>query len=112
MLPGNINPRQMKAMMKKLGMNVEQIEDVQSIVIKTPKGNYVFDSAEVQAMTMQGQTTYQITGDIRFEPADIEIPKEDVTMVASQANVSEEKARAALIATKGDIAEAIMKLAS
>jgi len=98
--------------MKKLGMNVEQIEDVQSIVIKTPKGNYVFDSAEVQAMTMQGQTTYQITGDIRFEPAAVEIPKEDVTMVASQANVSEEKARAALIATKGDIAEAIMKLAS
>ena len=48
--------------MKKLGMNVEQIEDVQSIVIKTPKGNYVFDSADVQAMTMQGQTTYQITG--------------------------------------------------
>ena len=112
MLPGNINPRQMKAMMKKLGMNVEQIEDVQSIVIKTPKGNYVFDSADVQAMTMQGQTTYQITGDIRFEPATVEIPKEDVTMVASQANVSEEKARAALIATKGDIAEAIMKLAS
>jgi nascent polypeptide-associated complex subunit alpha len=102
----------MKAMMKKLGMNVEQIEDVQSIVIKTPKGNYVFDSADVQAMTMQGQTTYQITGDIRFEPAAVEIPKEDVTMVAAQANVSEEKARAALIATKGDIAEAIMKLAS
>jgi nascent polypeptide-associated complex subunit alpha len=102
----------MKAMMKKLGMNVEQIEDVQSIVIKTPKGNYVFDSADVQAMTMQGQTTYQITGDIRFEPATVEIPKEDVTMVASQANVSEDKARAALIATKGDIAEAIMKLAS
>jgi len=98
--------------MKKLGMNVEQIEDVQSIVIKTPKGNYVFDSADVQAMTMQGQTTYQITGDIRFEPAAVEIPKEDVTMVAAQANVSEEKARAALIATKGDIAEAIMKLAS
>jgi len=98
--------------MKKLGMNVEQIEDVQSIVIKTPKGNYIFDSAEVQAMTMQGQTTYQITGDIRFEPATVEIPKEDVTMVASQANVSEEKARETLVATKGDIAEAIMKLAS
>jgi nascent polypeptide-associated complex subunit alpha len=101
----------MKAMMKKLGMNVEPIEDVQSIVIKTPKGNYIFDSADVQAMTMQGQTTYQITGDIRFEPAVAEIPKEDVTMVAAQANVSEEKARDALIATKGDIAEAIMRLA-
>jgi NACalpha-BTF3-like transcription factor len=32
-------------------------------------------------------------------------------MVAAQANVSEDKAREALVATKGDIAEAIMKLA-
>ena len=67
-LPGNINPRQMKAMMKKLGMQVEQIEDVESIVIKTPHGNYIFDAAEVSAMTMQGVTTYQINGQARFEP--------------------------------------------
>ena len=112
MLPGNINPRQMKAMMKKLGMNVEQIEDVESIVIKTPKGNWVFDSsAEVTVMTMQGSTSYQIAGTPRFEEAAPEIPAEDITMVASQANVSAEKAKAALIASKGDIAEAIMKLA-
>ena len=112
MLPGNINPRQMKAMMKKLGMNVEQIEDVQSIVIKTPKGNYIFDSAEVSAMTMQGTTTYQVVGDIRFEPLAAEILKEDITMVAAQAKVTEEKAKEALVATKGDIAEAIMRLSS
>jgi nascent polypeptide-associated complex subunit alpha len=101
----------MKAMMKKLGMNVEQIEDVENIVIKTPKGNWVFDSAEVSAMTMQGATTYQISGTPRFEAAAVEIPKEDVTMVAAQANVPEEKAKEALVATKGDIAEAIMRLA-
>ena len=44
-------------------------------------------------------------------PVTTEIPKEDVTMVAAQANVSEDRAREALVATKGDIAEAIMKLA-
>ncbi len=97
--------------MKKLGMQVEQIEDVQSIVIKTPKGNWIFDSAEVTAMTMQGATTYQVTGTPRFEEAAPDIPDEDVTMVAAQANVPEEKARAALVATKGDIAEAILRLA-
>jgi len=102
----------MKAMMKKLGMNVEPIEDVQSIVIKTPKGNYIFDSAEVSAMTMQGTTTYQVVGDVRFEPASAEILAEDVTMVAAQAKVTEEKAKEALVATKGDIAEAIMRLSS
>jgi nascent polypeptide-associated complex subunit alpha len=100
----------MKAMMKKLGMQVEQIEDVISIVIKTPKGNYIFDAAEVSAMTMQGTTTYQIIGSPRFEESAPDIPKEDVAMVASQANVSENKAKEALVGTKGDIAEAIMML--
>jgi nascent polypeptide-associated complex subunit alpha len=112
MLPGNINPRQMKAMMKKLGMQVEQIEDVQSIVIKTPKGNWIFDEAEVSSMTMQGSTTYQVTGTPRFIPAAAEIPDEDVSMVAAQANVPKDKAKEALVASNGDIAEAIMKLAS
>jgi len=96
--------------MKKLGMQVEQIEDVISIVIKTPKGNYIFDAAEVTAMTMQGTTTYQIIGEPRFEEAAPDIPQEDIAMVAAQANVSEEKAKDALVTTKGDIAEAIMLL--
>ncbi len=96
--------------MKKLGMNVEQIEDVQSIIITTPKGRYVFDSAEVSAMTMQGVTTYQVQGTPRFEEAAPEIPGEDITLVAAQANVSPEKAKEALVATKGDIAEAIVRL--
>ena len=100
----------MKAMMKKLGMQVEQIEDVISIVIKTPKGNYIFDAAEVSAMTMQGATTYQIVGEPRFEEAAPDIPQEDITMVAAQAHVSEDKAKEALVSTKGDIAAAIMML--
>jgi len=100
----------MKAMMKKLGMQVEQIEDVSSIVIKTPKGNYIFDSAEVTAMTMQGTTTYQIIGEPRFEESTPDIPESDVTLVAGQTGVPVEKAKEALVSTKGDIAEAIMLL--
>jgi len=102
----------MKAMMKKLGMQVEPIEEVQSIVIKTPKGNWVFGPSEVSAMTMQGITTYQITGQPHFEDAAIVIPEEDIAMVAEQAQVPAEKAKEALVATKGDIAEAIVKLSS
>ncbi len=100
----------MKAMMKKLGMQVVPIEDVISIVIKTPKGSYIFDAAEVTAMTMQGTTTYQIIGEPRFEEAAPDIPQADITMVAGQANVSEETAKEALVSTKGDIAEAIILL--
>jgi nascent polypeptide-associated complex subunit alpha len=110
MMPGNINPRKMKQMMKQLGMQVEQIEDVQKIVIYTSKGNWVFDAAEVSAMTMQGVTTYQIAGTPRFEDAVSQIPEEDVQLVAEQAQVSTDEARKALIICKGDIAEAILKV--
>ncbi len=102
----------MKQMMKQLGMQVEQIEDVQKIVISTPKGSYIFDDAEVAAMTMQGITTYQITGQPRFEAALQEIPEDDVRMVAEQAQVSLDSAREALRKTGGDIAEAIIHLTS
>jgi len=111
MLPG-MNPKKMKQMMKQLGMQVEQIEDVSQIVITTPKGLYIFDNAEVSAMTMQGVTTYQVLGEPRFEPVAPVIPAEDVRLVADQTGATEEAAKKVLAETKGDIAEAIMRLSS
>jgi nascent polypeptide-associated complex subunit alpha len=110
MMPGNINPKKMKQMMKQIGMQMEPIEDVRKLVIYTAKGNYIFDSAEVTAMTMQGITTYQVAGQARFEAAAPDIPEDDVKLVAEQAGVSPDAAREALITCKGDIAEAILKV--
>ena len=111
MFPGKINPKKMKQMMKQMGMEMEEIEGVEKVVIYTPAGNYIFDDAQVVATTMQGVTTYQLTGEARFEEAAPEIPDDDVALVASQAGATEEAARAALVETRGDIAEAILKLA-
>ncbi len=96
--------------MKQIGMQMEPIEDVQKLVIYTKKGNYIFESAEVTAMTMQGITTYQVAGQVRFEPAVPEIPDDDVKLVSEQAGVSREAAREALVSCNGDIAEAILKV--
>lgn len=111
MFPGKINPKKMKQMMKQMGMEMEELEGVEKVVIYTPAGNYVFDEAQVVATTMQGATSYQITGEARFEEAVPEIPDDDVALVASQTGATEEAARAALVETRGDIAEAILKLA-
>jgi nascent polypeptide-associated complex subunit alpha len=100
----------MKQMMKQMGMEMEPIEDVQRIVITTGKGEYIFEQAEVVAVTMQGVTTYQLTGEATFHPAVPEIPDEDVHLVMEQTGVPEEKVRATLLATRGDIAEAILRL--
>ena len=109
MIPG-VNPKQMKQMMKKLGMKMEEVEDVERVVVYTKNGNYVFEDAEFIITTMQGTTTYQVQGTPVFEPADVEIPEDDVKMVAEQASVSEDEALLALKETDGDIAEAILKL--
>ncbi|HWQ67463.1 MAG TPA: nascent polypeptide-associated complex protein [Methanospirillum sp.] len=109
MIPG-MNPRKMKQMMKQLGMDVRPIEDVQEIVITTATGRYVFDQAEVSVMKMQGVVTWQISGEPRFEEGNVPIPEDDVTLVANQAGVTTDAAREALEASKGDIADAILKL--
>ncbi|MDO5847204.1 MAG: nascent polypeptide-associated complex protein [Methanocorpusculum sp.] len=111
MMPG-VNPKQMKAAMRKMGMTMEEIENVEKVVVYTPQGNYVFENAQVVGIKMQGQTSYQLTGDVRFEEAEVQIPEDDIKLVASQTGKSDEEAEAALKASKGDIAEAILKLSA
>ncbi|GAB7015657.1 nascent polypeptide-associated complex protein [Methanogenium cariaci] len=112
MMPG-VNPKKMKQMMKQLGMKMEDIEGVERVVIYTTEGEYVFEPAEVVVTTMQGTKTYQLQGsEPVFTPKAMEIPDDDVSLVAEQAQVSPDEARAALIAAKGEIAEAIIRLTS
>jgi len=110
MFPGRINPRKMKQMMDKMGMAMEPLEGVERVVISTAKGDYVFDAAEVVAMTMQGVRSFQITGEPRFEAKTLAISEEDVRLVMDQTKAPEEKVRRTLAETKGDIAEAILRL--
>ena len=105
-----MNPRKMKQMMNKLGMEMEPLEGVERIVISTATGNYIFDGAEVVAMTMQGVKTFQITGEPRFEAKAPHISDEDVKLVMEQTSAPEEKVRKTLGETRGDIAEAILRL--
>lgn len=110
MIPG-VDPRQMKAMMRQMGMSQVDINAVK-VTIETPNKVLVFESPSVQKITMQGQTTFQISG--RYEEVEpqieIHISDDDVDMVAEQANVSKDKARSALEISGGDIAEAIVEL--
>ena len=112
MMPGKMNPRQMNQMMKRLGINVKEIDDVEQIIIRTTTKEYIFDNAEVTVMDAQGQKTYQISGRPRVVERRQGIPKEDIALVVEQTGKSEEEAKKALEETKGDIAEAILKLAS
>jgi len=124
MIPGGrMNPRQMKQMMRRLGIEQEEIADVEEVVIRTATKEYVFTQAQVTMMTVQGQKTVQVVGEplIRDRkdvaakpaaPAKVAIPEEDVLLVAEKAGVSEAEARKALEECGGEPAEAIIRLMS
>ncbi len=110
MIPG-VNPRQLQHMMRQMGMSQEELEATQ-VIIKTPTKNLIFDNPNVQKVTMQGQTTFQLSGDYKEveDKAKIEISQDDIKMVAEQAQVSIDEARKALETSEGDIAQAIVNL--
>ena len=112
MIPGGrgVNPKHMKAMMKRHGINIEEMEDVEEVVIKTSNKTLIFKDAAVTCMDVQGQKTYQIVGTPEEVTTETGIPKEDILLVAEQAGVSEEEAKKALEECNGEPAEAIIKL--
>jgi len=112
MIPG-MNPRQMQHMMRQMGMSQEEL-DATEVIIKTPNKTLVFSNPSVQQIKMQGQTTFQLSGEFtESEPKlEIQISESDLEMVMGQAGVSKEEARKALEKSEGDIAQAIVTLSS
>ena len=110
MMPGRINPRQMNQMMRRLGINVKEIENVEKVIIRTKTKEYLFENAEVTLMDAQGQKTYQIAGKPKILEIKAEIPQEDIDLIIQQTGKSYEEAKKALEESDGDIAEAILKL--
>lgn len=111
MLPGmgKINPKQMQAMMRQMGIKSEELP-AKRVVFELADKKLVIDQPNVTLMEVQGQKTFQVMGETREEGLEAGLPEEDVKMVAEQASVSEEKAREALQASEGDIAQAIEDL--
>ena len=113
MFPGlgkGINPKKMASMMKQMGIDVQEIENVEEVIIRTPQKDIVFKDAQVSIMDARGMKTYQVMGTPHDVLREISIPEEDVKLVMEQAKSNDADARNALKETKGDIAAAIMKL--
>ncbi len=119
---GRVNPRQMRQAMKRMGIEQEELDDVEEVIIRTADKEYVIRNAAVTAITAQGQKIWQVLGEpVVRDRADKKsaepskpsaIPDEDVQLVAEKAGVSEEEARKALEEAGGEPAEAIIRLMS
>jgi nascent polypeptide-associated complex subunit alpha len=107
---GKINPREANRMMQRMGMQVQQVDDVTKVIVETPTRRIVIDNPEVAIMTVQGQTLYQVGGGTVREEGIGGGFDEDAKLVASQAGVSTEEAANALRQSGGDLAQAIILL--
>jgi len=113
---GRMNPREAKRMMQRMGLNMEQVEDVQEVIIKTNNKEITIKKPEVSILQAQGQKMFQIAGgEITEKAAERKMPgigEEDVRLVADQTGKSLEEARKALEESEGDLAKAILLLQS
>jgi len=119
MIPGGrMNPKQMQAMMKRMGITQEELKDVEEVIIRLRDREIVFKDASVTSVTVQGQKTYQIAGTSKerarttAEKEEGGIPEEDIKLVMDQTGVSASEARKALESVGGAPAEAILKIMS
>ncbi len=103
-----LNPKQMKKMMKQMGIEMDEIE-AEEVIIRTKSEELIFKNPSVTKISAKGVETFQVVGSYEVKER-IEISEDDVKLVAEQAGVSLEEARKALMEAKGDIAEALIKL--
>ncbi|MHA1229230.1 MAG: NAC domain-containing protein [Candidatus Helarchaeota archaeon] len=124
--------RAMRKLQQDPSMNIKEIPNVIEVIIRTSENEIKLENPEnVTFVELAGQgRVYQIIGgnevvegtsidelsktqETKIETEEekpIEIPFEDVQLVAQQAGVTEEEARETLIKTKGDLAKAIIEL--
>jgi len=120
-----MDSRRARRMMKQMGMNMNELDFVKRVILQGDKKEIVIEGAQVTSINVQGTKMYQVAGGTEterkpqtgaateaapVEEAQLVIPEEDILLVAQQANVSIDKARAALEANDGDLAQAIIKL--
>lgn len=111
MFPG-MNQRKMNQMMKKMGIQQQEIPAIE-VIIRTEDKDIIISNPQVSKVNMMGQMTYQIVGEAVEKPREsepVELSEDDINTVVSQTGVSADKARELLEQNDGDIAATIMAL--
>ena len=107
-----ISPREARRMMRRMGLHMSPLE-VEEVILKTKDKEIIIQDPEVAVLEVQGQKIFQVTGGEITEKErrkELAIPEEDIQLVAQQAGVSLDRAKAALEQTNGDLAQAILLL--
>lgn len=111
MFPGLGNPKQMQGMLKKMGISQEDVSAERVIIEKADGDKIVIENPSVTKIKMQGNESFQISGDVSEIQEEPELfNEEDVKTVMNQTGASEETVKEVLEKNNGDLAETILEL--
>ena len=100
-------------MMDKMGIEQKEVANVEEVIIRTSTKDMVIRGANVSEVNFQGNRIFQVAGEVEEVARDVKkFSDEDVLLVQQQANVTREKAMAALEQSDGEVARAILLLTS
>ena len=104
----------MRRSLNKMGMNMNEVPDVQEVIIKTSKREIIITKPSITEMKGKDNTIFMIDArdyeEIEVEPA--KFSDDDIQIVITQTGVNKEKAISALTDADGNIAQAILHLST
>ena len=107
---GGLNPKKMQAVMKQMGIGQQEIDAAKVTIEKTDGSKIIIENPSVTRISMQGQNSFQISGEEKEENSEPTITDDDIKTVIGKTSCTEEQARKTLEKTNGDLAEAIIEL--
>ena len=104
----NMDPKKMQQMMKQMGIAQENI-NASRVIIEKNDGKIVIENPSIVKIKVQGQESFQISGDVKEESEIEEISEQDIETVIEKTGANEEEAKKTLEKT-GDLAQTILEL--
>ena len=108
-----LGDRQARRMMERMGIYMKEMPGVEEVIIRTTEKEIHIRNATVSEVNAQGNRVFQVVGEVEEVARERKtFSDEDILLVQQQANVTREKAIAALEEAEGEVARAILKLTS
>jgi alpha-NAC-related protein len=106
MFGGKPDPKKMEKLMKKLNLNVQQVE-AEVVVIKSRGKNIIISKPEIMIARMMGRDVYQITGEVSESAP---VSEDDIQIVMEKTGRDRDTVVRKLEDLNNDLARAIMEL--
>lgn len=103
---GKPDPKKLEQMMKKLNLNVREVE-AELVTIKTKEKDIIIKKPNVMIADMMGKEVYQITGEV-YEKLPVE--ESDISLVMEKTGKDRETVVKKLEELDNDLAKAIKEL--